>query len=156
VARLIETLLWWSVLFGLWLLTLSILTPAEILAGAVVALPCAAVAPVARHAVGASWRPRLRWLRWLVPLPAAVIADTGRLGAVLLRRRRADGRERGRARELRLPKQADPRLAETQRALAALVLSLAPGSFVIDPVGDQLRVHVLVSGAPRLEKVVGR
>jgi hypothetical protein len=155
VTRLIETLLWWPVLFGGWLLTLSGLTSAELLAAIVVSLPCAAVAPVARRAVGASWRPRPQWVRWLVPLPAAVLADTVRLGALPVRGRRRGGRELGRVRRIRLPRQADGRVAEAQRALASIVLSIPPGSFVLDPVGDEPRLHVLVSGAPRMEKAVG-
>jgi hypothetical protein len=162
VVRIVETLVWWPPLCGLWLLTLSTFPRPELVAAVVLSLPCAAAATVARRAVGASWRPRARWLRWLPPLPGAVLADTGR---VLLRvlRRPVTGAARGRLRQVTLPEESDAAHTAAQRALAVIALSLPPGSVVIGAgdgsdgsEGDELTLHVLAEGPPHLREVIER
>jgi multisubunit Na+/H+ antiporter MnhE subunit len=161
VARLIETLVWWVALCGLWLLTLSTFPIPELVAAVVVALPCAAAATVARRAVGASWRVRPGWSRWLLPLPAAVLADTVRVLAAVLRRPLVRAK-RGRLLRVGPRPESDARYAATQRALAVIALSLPPGSVVVgaddDPGrdGDELLLHVLADGPPRMNEVIER
>jgi multisubunit Na+/H+ antiporter MnhE subunit len=161
VARLIETLVWWVALCGLWLLTLSTFPIPELVAAVVLALPCAAAATVARRAVGASWRVRPGWARWLLPLPAAVLADTVRVLAAVLRRPLVRA-ERGRLLRVGPRPESDARYAATQRALAVIALSLPPGSVVVgaddDPGrdGDELLLHVLADGPPRMNEVIER
>jgi hypothetical protein len=174
VARLLETLAWWPPLCGLWLLTLSAFSVAELLAAVALALPCAAAATVARRAAGASWRVRTSWARWLIPLPAAVLADTVRVLLAVLHRPVVAG-ARGQLRRVTLHPESDPARAAGQRALAVVALSLPPGSVVVgsaggqsenrgtadgnssgDRGGEELALHVLVDGAPRMSEVVGR
>jgi multisubunit Na+/H+ antiporter MnhE subunit len=161
VARLIETLVWWVALCGLWLLTLSTFPTPELVAAVVVALPCAAAATVARRAVGASWRVRPGWARWLRPLPVAVLADTVRVLAVVLRRPVVRA-ERGRLLRVVPHPESDARYAATQRALAVIALSLPPGSVVVGADdapgrdGDELLLHVLADGPPRMNEVIER
>ena len=159
MVRIVETLVWWPLLCGLWLLTLSTFPREELVAAVVLSLPCAAAAGVARRAVGASWRPRASWARWLPPLPGAVFADTGR---VLLQVPRGPGTgvARGRLQQVRLPEERDPARAAAQRALAVIALSMPPGSVVVgagdrsDP--DELTLHVLAEGPPRIRAVIER
>src|SRR4051794_1105451 len=100
---LLEALFWEAAGVGTWLLTLSSVSAAELVVAALATAPCAAVAVAARRAVGGSWSPRPRWTAWLVPLPVAVLADTGRVlgraAAVLAGRRIPDGE----LREVQLP-----------------------------------------------------
>lgn len=165
MARLIETLVWWVALCGLWLLTLSTFPIPELVAAVAVALPCAAAATVARRAVGASWRVRPGWARWLPPLPAAVLADTARVLTAVLRRPVVRA-ERGRLLRVAPHPESDARYAATQRALAVIALSLPPGSVVVgadpdrdpDPGRDrdELLLHVLADGPPRMNEVIER
>jgi hypothetical protein len=170
VDRFVETLVWWVVLCGLWLLTLSTFPTPELVAAVAVSLPCAASATVARRAVGASWRVRPGWARWLPPLPVAVLADTVRVLAAVLRRPVVRG-ERGRLLRVAPRPESDKRYAATQRALAVVALSLSPGSVVVgaandpdrddgegdgDGDGDELLLHVLADGPPRMNEVIER
>ncbi len=145
--------MWWAVLVGVWLLTLSTVSPPELAVAGAAALPCAVAATVGRHVVDGRWRVRLRWLRWLVLLPVAVVADTCRV-LVLPLRGPAGGQGRGQLRTIPLPD--TPPGDATRRALATIVVSITPGTFVVDadPDADQLVAHSLVGGPPRMDEVV--
>lgn len=155
MAHVGEVLAWWVVLFGVWLATLSVFPPAELVAGAVSALPCAVAAVAGRRAMGATWRARRGWLRWLLPLPVAVLVEAARMLVVPLRGRRGSV---GRVREVALHPDPDATTAETHRALATALLATTPGAFVVDTRPDDhvLVVHALVSGRPRMDDVVRR
>lgn len=155
VHRAIEATIWWVVLFGVWAATLSTFPPPELVAGAAAALVCAVAAVAGRRAVDGAWRPRPRWLRWLLPLPVAVLTEAGRL-LVLPLRARTRKRAVGRIREVPLAPAADGPVAEAHRALATTALATTPGSFVLDTRPDDhvLVVHSLVSGRPRMDEVV--
>jgi multisubunit Na+/H+ antiporter MnhE subunit len=155
VKRVVEALVWWVVLFGVWTATLSTFPVPELVAGAASALPCAVAAVAGRRAVDGAWRLRLRWLRWLLPLPLAVPAEAGRLLLLPLRRSVRNGPV-GRVREIALAPETDGTTAETHRALATTVLATTPGSFVLDSRPDDhvLVVHAIVSGRPRMDEVV--
>lgn len=153
--RVVEVLVWWAAPFGVWLLTLSTLPVAELTVAAAAALLCAVAATVGRRAADERWRVRARWLRWLVVLPVAVVADACRVLLVPLRRQ-PQGRPPGRLREIRLEPETDGTLATTRLAVATTVLSVAPGTFVVDTHSedDVLVVHSLVDGSPRMDDVV--
>jgi multisubunit Na+/H+ antiporter MnhE subunit len=155
VHRAVEAIIWWVVLFGVWAATLSTFPPPELVAGAAAALVCAVAAVVGRRAVDGAWRPRLRWLRWLLPLPPAVVSEAGRL-LVLPFRSRVRERAVGRIQEVALTTAADATVAEAHRALATIALATTPGSFVLDSRPDDhvLVVHSLVGGRPRMDEVV--
>jgi hypothetical protein len=78
-----EVLGWWLGLTGQWLLTLSTVSAAELVAAGVVAGPCAFAARSARRAIGAAWRPRIGWVKWLGPIPWTAVRESLR---VLFRR----------------------------------------------------------------------
>src|SRR5437870_3750982 len=94
--ELVEVLCWWAALLGCWMVTTTSVTWAELVAGAVLALPCAVCAHLARRAYGARWSPDPRWLTWLLALPAGVARDTALVARLLL-----PGRARERAGRLR-------------------------------------------------------
>lgn len=152
-----ELLWWWGACVGIWLLTLSSVTVPELTVATACGLPCALAARAARRAVGGAWLPRPGWVAWLVLLPGAVVADTGRLAAVLPRaaRRRLDP---GRLRDIPLPGSEPDPVAAAHRALASLVVSASPGTVVVDsdPEEGRLMVHSFRSGWPWLDRVVGR
>src|SRR5690242_9380275 len=154
---LAEVLFWTVAGTGIWLLTLSSVTTAELVAAVATALPCAVLAVLARRALQRSWSAAPAWARWLVPLPAAVVADTVRvlgLAAGVLGGRRIPA---GELRGVRLrPDGRGARWAARQAAVAGLV-SAAPGTVVldVDPSGAVL-LHALGAGRPRLEEVVRR
>lgn len=168
--RVVEAGIWFVLLTGVYLVLISTVTALEVAVGAAVAAVSAGLAVLARSAERLRDRPSLRWLGWLPAVPAAVLADTGRLAvllAVLLARQltgwgagRAGRREPGGFAEVRLAA-VDQRYRPAQRALASLAVSLAPGSFVVaaDRERGVLRVHRIsrptVTGS-RLEGRVGR
>lgn len=154
---LAEVLFWWAACAGIWLLTLSSVSLPELLVAAGCALPCAVLAVTARRAVRGSWPLQPDWLRWLPPLPVAVVADgvrvlgrgagvligrvpTGELRTVQLHRDRAAGRWR------------------TRQALATVLVTATPGTVVLDVAEDsgEMRVHALGAGRPSMEEVVRR
>jgi multisubunit Na+/H+ antiporter MnhE subunit len=150
-----EILWWWAAAVAIWALTLSSVSPEELIISAICGLPCAVAARAGRKAVAGRWRPRLRWTTWLLPLLVAVPADAGRLLAVTIRR--LVTRERpGDVQEYRLPMGEPPDVAAARHAMAILIVSATPGTFVADsdPEEDTIVVHTLVSGRPRLEQVV--
>jgi multisubunit Na+/H+ antiporter MnhE subunit len=152
-----EIVLWWAACLGLWLLTLSSITLPELVVGAVAALPCAVLAVLARRAVQGSWPARPAWIRWLLPLPVAVVADSVRVlglaAGVLIGRRIPDGE----LRRLRFPRDEDAGSRRTREAVAVLLVNTSPGTVVldIDDSGEML-LHSLGGGRPRMEEVVRR
>jgi hypothetical protein len=152
VAGLVEVVAWWVVGVLVWWATVSPISVPETVAAALCAPACALAARAARRAVGARWRVRARWLRWLGALPQAVVADTTRLARLWWGRPDAGGT----VQEATLDPSSDPAVATTHRALAAAVLSAAPGSVVMEVEGDELRLHVLTPGPSRLEKAARR
>jgi multisubunit Na+/H+ antiporter MnhE subunit len=144
-----ELLAWWVVLFALYLALISTISLTEIVVGATAAVACAVAAVVSRRTLLAAdgderYRPRARWLRWLVPLPVQVVT-----GAVRLLR------PRGEFTEVRLPE--DPRAA-ARRGFAVLALSVAPTGNVadVDPERNVLVVHRLDGRPTALEREVTR
>jgi multisubunit Na+/H+ antiporter MnhE subunit len=152
-----EVLCWWAASLGLWLLTLSSVSPPELTVAIVCGLPCALAARAGRRAIGDAWLPRPVWLGWLAALPASVAADSARLAALLPRavRGRADP---GRLRDVQLPEAGPGPVALARRALGTLAISASPATLVVDsdPEDGRLLVHSLGSGRPHLDRVVAR
>lgn len=149
----VEVAAWWAVCEGVWALTLSALTTPELVVAASCGLPCAVVARASRRTLRMSWRPDPRWVWWLVPLTAAIVTDTVRLFALVLRPGPVDGR----LEPVRLPAEPAAR-ANARGALASVTLTSTPGSYVLDAdTGDaDLLLHRLIDGGPDLTKVVSR
>jgi multisubunit Na+/H+ antiporter MnhE subunit len=148
----VELLLWWLLLFGLWLLTLSSVSVAESVVAAVLALLCAFVARAGRRASRVGWRPQLAWLTWFALLPIVLCMDTVRLFVGTVTRNLPQRLE-----EVELPDDRSAARGDARRAAAVLALSATPGSVVLDAAPDRpLVLHVVVSGRPRLDKRIGR
>lgn len=149
-----EIAVWWLLLFGLWLITLSSMSVAEAVTAAVVALLCAVVARAGRRASKVDWRPELAWLTWFAMVPIVLCVDTVRLFAATATRGRNIPQ---RFEKLELPGDRSDARADARRAAAVLALSATPGSVVLDAAPDRpLVLHVVVSGRPRLDERIGR
>lgn len=152
-----EVLAWWAACVGVWLLTDSSLTLSDSLIAVGCALPCAVLAVAGRRAVQGSWAPSPRWVRWLVVVPVAVVADGVRvlgIGLTGLVGRRPDGE----LRTVRLPRDRPAARWRARQAVATAVVSVAPGTVVVDVDEDSGRMvlHDLGGGRPALEEVVRR
>lgn len=163
VVLVVEGTAWLAVVTGLYLIFISSVTALEVAVSLTVGALCAAAAVAGRLSALLRYRPALRWVRWLVPLPATVVADTVRLARLLARQiveratgRAADQRERGGLRTLRLSPDTRGETAAARRALAMLVVSSTPGTYVVDvdPEEGILLVHALGEEPSRVEEVL--
>lgn len=149
-ARAAEVAVWWVVLWGVWMLTLSSVTLAETVVAGVAALPAAAAAVATRRVEQVAWRPAWSWVRWALVWPVAVVADTGRVLADAVRRRS------GEFDEVDLPVERG-QLRSSRRTFAALTLTSTPSTIVVDvPEEPRFPVHVLGRGRPRMDREVTR
>jgi multisubunit Na+/H+ antiporter MnhE subunit len=158
VKQLPEVALWWAACVGTWLLTLSSVNTAELVAAVAAGLPCAVVAVLARRAVRGPLSPRAAWLRWLLPVPVAVLADSARVLAVaagaLVGRRIPEGD----LRRVTLPRDRSAGDWQNRQAAAVILVSASPGSVVLDVDVDsgEALVHALATGRPDVLKAVQR
>ena len=156
--QLPEVALWWAACVGTWLLTLSSVNTAELVAAVAAGLPCAVVAVLARRAVRGPLSPRAAWLRWLLPVPVAVLADSVRVLAVaagaLVGRRIPEGD----LRRVTLPRDRSAGAWQNRQAAAVILVSASPGSVVLDVDVDsgEALVHALTTGRPDVLKAVQR
>jgi len=153
---MLEAAAWWVVLLAAYVVLISSITPAELVAGAVVAALASAVAMLATRGMRPAAPPlRLPWWRLLL-LPLALVRDVGVLAARLVVRRA----HAGTTDDLRLPPAGEPRAV---RAYTVLALSASPASYVLDvrpgdpddpddPEPGSVRVHRL--GTPGGEDLV--
>lgn len=129
-------------LYGLYLSVISTISITELLAGALFAAACAAAAVVTRRALlgeAGSFRAPLQALPFL---PPQVLQD----GRVLILPRPA-----GRFEEV-------PLSPGTANGVVTLLLSTAPGTYVVRVSGDRehLLVHRIGAGRSRIDRVVRR
>lgn len=150
----VEVLAWWAVLLALWVTTLTTLTVWEVVVGAAVALPCAALARAVRVVLGCRWSIRLRWAAWLGPLIVVATTDTVELLAKTIR----NTAPRSRFRTIRLPEHASAAERSGRHAVASAVLSGTPSTLVTDDHVDDGRIvlHQWGSGGERLVRAVRR
>lgn len=145
-----EVAVWWVVLWGVWILTLSSVTSQESVVAGVATLPAATAAVAVRRAERVAWRPDWSWGRWVLVWPVGVVADSVRVLAFAVRRRR------GSFESLELPSERG-RLRSARRTFAALTLNSTPSTVVVDvPEEPRFTVHVLGRGRPRLDRTVTR
>ena len=157
VLRVIEVLVWWCLLIGVWVLTLSSVSTSDMAAAAGSALLCAIAAVAGREAVGGHWRPSRDSLRWFLRLPAVVLVDTARILGVAARQLAAPpGEDPGELRRVDLTADASGPQRAGRQATATLAVSLTPGTYVadVDEENSALVVHSLVSGPPSMETAV--
>ena len=158
IATALETLWWWSLMFGVWVLTLSGTTLAEISCAVPSAFLAAVGAVTTRHTLGGRWLPNPAWVRWLPVLAASVVLDTVRVLALAIRQPRS--REAPSTFDVvQLHTRSNwPRLVEADkhRAYAALTVTSTPGSIAYhsEPDSHRLFLHTLVSGPPDLRQEV--
>ena len=156
--QLPEAALWWAACVGTWLLTLSSVNTPELVTAIVAGLPCAVVAVLARRAVRGPLSPRAAWLRWLLPVPVAVLADSARVlriaAGALIGRRIPEGD----LRRVTLPRDADDDAWQNRQAAAVVLVAASPGSVVldIDPDSGEALVHELAAGRPDVLEAVRR
>jgi multisubunit Na+/H+ antiporter MnhE subunit len=152
-----EVLCWWAAATGVWLLTLSSVNAAELVVALACGLPCGLAARAARVAVGGRWTVRARWMWWLAPLAISVLSDTAR---VLFRAVRHDDvdSDAGRLVDVPLPADEGQDIAAGRAAVATLVMSSTPGTFVVQDDRERrvLRLHSLVPAGSMLERAVRR
>jgi multisubunit Na+/H+ antiporter MnhE subunit len=148
--ELIEAAVWWAALFAAYLAIIPTISPTEIVVGAVTGAAGAASAVLTRRTLLAAdnderYRPRARWLRWLLRLPDQAVTGFVRLLA----------RPRGEFTEIRLPQ--DERAA-ARRGFSALVLSVAPNAYVadVDPDHETCVIHRIGERPSALEREVTR
>jgi len=148
--HLLFWLAWWASLFVGWLLLVDTFQWEELLVGVGAAAIAASVA-VAVHRRGyIRFWPRAGWVRYVPYLAWTVVVDTGLLAVALWRRVLL--RELVRGSTIRVPfyHGGDNGRDGARRALVNFSVSLTPNTFVldIDPEGDTLLVHQLVSRPP--------
>ncbi|HTW20627.1 MAG TPA: hypothetical protein VME70_10505 [Mycobacteriales bacterium] len=151
-----EWLAWTAAALGVWLLTLSSVTGADLIVAGPSAASCAAAAVAVRRTLGVRLDPSRRYLRWAVAVPAAVVADTVAVLA-LPWRERFRPRSEGHWQRIPVAPGPDPR-PSTTRAAATLLVSLSPGSFVVNGDVDtgELLTHVLAGGRRSMTDAVRR
>jgi multisubunit Na+/H+ antiporter MnhE subunit len=145
----IEPAVWWAVLLATYLAVISKISVTELIVGALASAAAAAAAVVTRRALLSAdnperYEPRPGWLRWALPIPAQILADSVRLL-----------RPRGRFGEVALPE--DDRAAAL-RGFAALAVSTSPGTYVteVDPDRNILVVHRITPRPSAVERAVSR
>jgi multisubunit Na+/H+ antiporter MnhE subunit len=153
---LVEAAVWWVLLFGGYLALVSPLSGGEFVLGALLSVVAGCAGVLARRASDSSFAVSWRWLGPIVRLPVAVLADTLLLARLLGQRWRSMGAPAGNIRTLPLTQQPDEVRTESWQAVAGLLLSLSPGSFVLDSSGQppRLLVHVVRGQPSALERSV--
>jgi multisubunit Na+/H+ antiporter MnhE subunit len=149
---------WWGALMGGWLVTLSSVSLSEFGVAAGAALASAVAAVAARKDIGRRWALPIRWARWFVPLPRAVATDTIRVLFIPPRRMVRGRKWDGEFREQPMPAGESAATALTRRAVATLLISSTPGTFVVDAEPDEetTLVHSLVGGTTAMERMVSQ
>lgn len=118
MARAVESIVWWAVLVGVWLCTLSTVTTQELVLAAVAAVPCALVATALRAAYQGRWKPTRAW-----SLPMRIVRECASLFS--------------RASLRKIP------VDTARKAVKTVVVSASPGTVVLDDKDDELLVHSL-------------
>lgn len=155
---MVEVAVWWVLLFAGYLMLVSPLSGGEFVLGALLSAIGGGAAVVARRMSGSSFAVPRGWVGALLQLPAAVLADTWLLARRIWPELRRRGTPVGALRTLPLADQPDEVRGESWPAVAGLVLSLSPGSFVVESSGHPpaLLVHAMRAEPGALERSVHR
>lgn len=149
---LVEIAVWWALSLGVWLMSLSAVSSEEYIVAVLASLPCGVAAAGARWAIGESWTLRPAWLAPALLLPVAVFTDAAQvLASPLWSRRRG-----GRFSTIATGHAGDSARARAGRAVATMIVSTTPGTYVldIDPDSGEMLVHSLAPKGPSVEKAV--
>jgi hypothetical protein len=144
-------LIWWVVLLAFWFLLVSSTDGQYLIVGLAVSALSSLAALLAHDTLHERYALDPRWLLWFLHAVPSTVLDTIRL--TRLQFRPAAERGAGSLRELRLPPEG-PRRAAGRRALAVVVLGLAPGSYVANIEGDRVLLHELPGTSDRLAREV--
>ncbi len=144
-----------AVFLSLWLLFVASLAGNEFVIGIAAAAVAATVGEAVRGAEHPRFRPQIRWLLEFRHIPAAILADCGRLTRSLVRTAFLGDRRTGRL--LSVPFHAGDRGAAsiTRRALATMYSTFPPNTIVIgiDRKRGRMLLHRLEPAAPPLVSV---
>lgn len=139
--------MWWFAVFAAYVITVGTQNGSEIVAGAIIAVPCSALALAAFRHARPGVRVRWRWLRHLASVPSRMLSD-----ALLVSRRivwaLASG-EKLVGYFIRLPYDPGDRTSELnmgREALAIYGISASPNSLVVEvDMRGELVLHKLVA-----------
>jgi multisubunit Na+/H+ antiporter MnhE subunit len=144
--RLLSALAWWPLLFGVWVLLITVRSPAELLIGVGFAGIATAGVEAARRAGVVRFRPRPSWLLPFVQVPYRIVTETATVFATLpgTVRRGAPSTQRLRAIAFEGGAAYDAR-SQARRALALWLASSSPNTIAlgVDIDADVLVVHEL-------------
>jgi multisubunit Na+/H+ antiporter MnhE subunit len=155
VGLALELLVWWVVAIGVWLTSLSAYSRQDLIVAVGCGLPCAVMAVLARRAVRLRMRPPADAVRWLTALPPAVAGDTVRVLALPWRPSRRS--TAGEFRTVDLRARGRTPAASGRRAVATVLLSSTPGSYVVDVDPDTGTALIHAVGPPSaIERRVAR
>jgi multisubunit Na+/H+ antiporter MnhE subunit len=154
----VEVAVWWVLLFAGYLALVSPLSGGEVILGALLSAVAGYAGVLARRASDLSFAVSWRWWSPLVRIPVAVLAETLALARLLWPQLRGKGAPAGALRTLALAQQSDDVRRESWQAVTGLMLSLSPGSFVVDSSAHPpaLLVHAIRGHPSALERSVHR
>ncbi len=152
----VEAAVWWVLLFAGYLMLVSPRSGGEFVLGALLSAIAGGAAVLARRMSGSSFVAPQGWVGALLRLPAAVLADTWLLARLVWPEVCRRGTPKGELRPLPLTEQPDEIREESWQAVAGLILSLSPGSFVVESSSHPpaLLVHALRAGPGAVERSV--
>ena len=148
-----EFLVWWAITVSGWMISLSAAPLQEWLVAVGCGAICAAAACAARRrALQASWRLKPRWLLPLAAVPLIAITDAVQVLTAVIR----PGHGGGSFETVRTGALDDGPEARSRRAIATWLMSVTPGSYVLDadPETGDLLVHRLARRGPDMAKLV--
>jgi multisubunit Na+/H+ antiporter MnhE subunit len=153
-----EAAAWWILLFAGYLALVSQRSAAEVILGVLLSVAAGSAAVLARRVSGSSFAVPRGWVAVLIRLPAAVLADTWLLIRLIRPGSTACAPEVGSLQTLELPDHPDERRDIGCQAVAGLLLSLSPGSFVVDSSSHppKLVVHSVRASSGLLERSLQR
>jgi hypothetical protein len=149
---------WGVLLLAGYLASVSQRSGSEIVLGALLSAIAGGAGVLARRMTGSRFAVPRGWLAVLLRLPAAVLADTWLLVRLILRVPTRRASQEGALRTLQIAGQLDELGEEGWQAVGGLLLSLSPGSFVVDSSGHPatLVMHGIRAEVGLLERSMRR
>jgi multisubunit Na+/H+ antiporter MnhE subunit len=153
-----EAAVWGILLFAGYLALVSQRSGSEIVLGALLSAIAGGATVLARRMTGSGFAVPQGWPAVLLRLPAAVLADTWLLVRLIWRVPTQRASQEGGLRTLQLAGQPDELREQSWQAVGGLLLSLSPGSFVVDSSGHPatLVVHGIRADGGLLERSMRR